>query len=232
MKNFKFLAALCCMLAVFTACEKNEPNDNGVGSVSAATGTEKGHGYVNLGLPSGTKWATCNVGATTPEEYGNYYAWGEITTKESYGKSNYKWSTGPYYLTSDYYTITKYNTDDRYGTVDNKIVLDLEDDAAHVNWGGAWRMPSYEDWKELFENSTWTWTTLNGIEGYIVKSKINNKSIFLPAAGYSSYDGYYGMYLSSSLESPYNAWHVYFCSDGVYWGGDFRYRAYSVRPVR
>ena len=220
------------MAAVFAACEKNEPNDNSSGSVSAPTGTENGHGYVDLGLPSDTKWATCNVGATSPEKYGNYYAWGETTPKDYYDWDTYKWCNG------SYDTLTKYNTKSSYGTVDNKTVLDPEDDAAAVNWGGAWRMPTKDEWKELIDNCTWTCTTRNGVAGYTVKSNLNGNSIFLPAAGYRGNDGlgragFGGDYWSSSLYTgyPFNAWDVYFDSDDV--GRSYLNRCYgqSVRPV-
>ncbi len=135
-----------------------------------------GHEYVDLGLPSGLKWATCNVGATAPEAYGDYYAWGETAPKTIYNWSTYKWCNG------SYDTQTKYCTSSSYGTVDNKTVLDLADDAARANWGGAWRMPTDEEWTELRENCTWTWTNLNGKNGYEVKGA-NGNSIFLPAAG-------------------------------------------------
>ena len=225
MKKLKFLAAVCCMAAVFTACEKNEPSDN-------ATGTANGHGYVDLGLPSGTKWATCNVGATKPEEYGSYYAWGETEPKTNYDWSTYKWCNG------DYDTLTKYCTDSNYGTVDNKTVLELADDAAHANWGGAWRMPTDAEWTELRENCTWTWTIKNGVNGYEVKSEANGNSIFLPAAGYRDNDdlnfaGNYGYYWSSSLSMgyPYNAWVVDFYSDYVYRSYYSRCIGQSGRPV-
>ncbi|MDD6782411.1 MAG: hypothetical protein PUD89_05750, partial [Bacteroidales bacterium] len=107
------------------------------------TNPANGHEYVDLGLPSGLKWATCNVGATAPEAYGDYYAWGETTTKSTYEWSTYKWCDG------SYDTQTKYCTSSSYGTVDNKTVLDLADDAARANWGGAWRMPTDEEWTEL-----------------------------------------------------------------------------------
>ena len=222
MKHLKFLAAVCCMAAVFTACEKNEPSDN-------ATGTANGHGYVDLGLPSGTKWATCNVGATKPELYGSYYAWGETEPKTIYDESTYKWYNG------DYDTFTKYNT------VDNKTVLDLEDDAARANWGGAWRMPTDAEWTELRENCTWTWTddyNGTGVKGRIVTSKTNGNSIFLPAAGNRSSDdlinaGNGGYYWSSSLNTdhPNYVWYVYFRSDNVGRNDGSRYYGCSVRPV-
>ena len=230
MKKLKFLAAVCCMAAVFTACEKNEPSDN-------ATGTANGHGYVDLGLPSGTKWATCNVGATKPEEYGSYYAWGETEPKTNYDWSTYKWCNG------DYDTLTKYCTDSNYGTVDNKTVLELADDAARANWGGAWRMPTDAEWTELRENCTWTLTSNyngTGVEGRIVTSKINGNSIFLPAAGYRYNDdlhdaGYGGNYWSSSLGtgSPECARNEDFSLNDVNRSDDFIYRCCgeSVRPV-
>ncbi len=193
---------------------------------SPATAAANGHEWVDLGLS--VKWATCNVGATKPEEYGNYYAWGETTTK-----ATYSWNT--YTLTTDGgSTFTKYNT------TDGKTVLELADDAARANWGGAWRMPTDAEWTELLENCTRTWTNDyngTGVAGRIVTSKINGNSIFLPAAGSRNDEdlgdaGYYGRYwLSSFYSDPYYAWDVYFYSDYV--GRNSYYRCYglSVRPV-
>ena len=211
---------------------------------AGAKGTENGHEWVDLGLPSGTKWAACNVGAATPEGYGNYYAWGETETKSTYGWNTYKWATATYdagYDEWDLETLTKYNTKSSYGTVDNKTVLDPEDDAARANWGGAWRMPTDAEWTELRTNCTWTWTddyNGTGVAGRIVTSNTNGNAIFLPAAGYRDDGdllnaGNYGDYWSSSLNAdyPYYAWLVYFCSDVV--GGSYsgRYFGLSVRPV-
>ena len=135
---------------------------------------------VDLGLS--VKWATCNVGADSPEEYGNYYAWGETETKSRYLWNNeYKWCNG------SKTTITKYNIYSAYGTVDNKTILDVEDDIAHLEWGNNWRMPTISELRELNTNCTWTWTTENGVNGYLVTSNIDgytDRSIFLPAAGY------------------------------------------------
>ena len=190
-----------------------------------ATGTENGHEWVDLGLS--VKWATCNVGATKPEEYGNYYAWGETETK-----STYSWS--PYFDTTDGgSTFTKYTTD-------GKTVLELADDAARANWGGTWRMPTDAEWTELRENCTWTWTNDyngTGVVGRIVTSDINGNSIFLPAAGYRIDDvlsgaGNRGDYWSSSLRSlPVEVLSVYFGSGYVDRYGFDRYLGYSVRPV-
>ena len=191
------------------------------------------HEYVDLGLS--VKWATCNVGATKPEEYGDYFAWGETQPKSTYDWSTYKWCRG------SYDTQTKYCTNSSYGTVDNKTTLELSDDAARANWGGSWRMPTDAELTELREQCTWTWTTQNGVYGYKVTSKksgYTNKSIFLPAAGYrndsSIYGaGSYGDYWSSSLDADYPnyAWRVYFDSDRVGRYDSDRGYGFSVRPV-
>lgn len=155
---------------------------------------------VDLDLPSGLKWASCNIGATVPEGCGNYYAWGEIAPKVDYSWATYKYANG------DKNKLTKYCYDVQCGNegfIDNKKVLDLEDDAARVNWGGKWRMPTNAEWAELRAMCTWTWTTQNGVNGYLVTSKTNGNFIFLPATGrYESYlyDGdSLGFYWSSSL---------------------------------
>ena len=191
------------------------------------------HEYVDLGLS--VKWATCNVGATKPEEYGDYFAWGETQPKSTYDWSTYKWCRG------SYDTQTKYCTNSSYGTVDNKTTLELSDDAARANWGGSWRMPTDAELTELREQCTWTWTTQNGVYGYKVTSKksgYTNKSIFLPAAGYRDgssiyYAGSSGYYWSSSLYTDYPdyAWNVYFRSDYVYRSLSNRHSGFSVRPV-
>ena len=186
-----------------------------------------GHEYVDLGLS--VKWATCNVGATRPEDAGDYFAWGETQPKSKYDWSTYKWCNG------SKKKLIKYS--DTWEK-DNVNTLELSDDAAHVNWGGNWRMPTDAELIKLREQCTWTWTTLNGVNGYKVTSKSNGKSIFLPAAGhrYNSslyYAGSSGYYWSSSLRtgSPYGAWSVYFYSDNVYRGGSGRDCGFSVRPV-
>ncbi len=188
---------------------------------ATAQTTEKGHEYVDLGLPSGLKWATCNVGATTPEKYGKHFAWGETEPRTIYDGNTYKWGTATY--------------DEEYEWWDLETLT--TDDAARVNWGGQWRMPTDDEWTELRENCTWTWTNLNGKNGYEVKGA-NGNSIFLPAAGYrdgfdSYYAGYYGYYWSSSLRAgnPDDAWGVYFGSDDVSRSSDGRCCGRSVRPV-
>ena len=188
-----------------------------------------GHEYVDLGLS--VKWATCNVGASKPEEYGDYFAWGEPQSKECYNLSTYRYCNG------SGLSLNKYCTHNSYGSVDNKTTLDLSDDAAHANWGGSWRMPTKAECDELDEQCTWTWTTQNGVNGYKVTSMKNGKSIFLPAAGYrdgsSLYgDGNAGCYLSSSLYTSYpiNMSYLYFSSK-VYPSTGSRHYGRSVRPV-
>ena len=190
------------------------------------------HEYVDLGFPSGTKWATCNVGANSPEEYGDYFAWGETTPKSTYNWSNYKWCKG----SED--TMTKYCTSSSYGTVDNKTTLDLSDDAAYTNWGSSWRMPTSVEFNYLKKVCTCTWTTQNGVNGYKVTSKINGNSIFLPAAGYRASSlnraGSYGSYWRSSLSTGKSCYagNLYFNSNSVIsYGTDSRYYGRSVRPV-
>ena len=193
-----------------------------------------GHEYVDLGLPSGLKWATCNVGAERLEDYGDYFAWGEVEPKATYNWSTYKYCKG-----TDK-TLTKYCNNSSHGNngfIDNKTVLDPSDDAAIVNWGGAWRMPTQEEQEELVNNCTWTWTTQNGVNGYKVTGP-NGNSIFLPATGYMSDGslngvGSYGGYWSSSLNTsnPDYAYRVYFYSSNVLKYGDYRYYGLSVRPV-
>ena len=188
--------------------------------------------WVDLGLPSGTKWATCNVGAFSPEGFGDYFAWGETEPKSTYDWSTYKWCDG------SIRTMTKYCTQSKYGTVDNKTVLDPEDDVAHVKLGGNWRMPTDAEWKELMDNCVWTWTTQDDINGYKITSKSNGNYIFLPASGYREGSSFFdvgtsGYYWSASLRksSTKSAWHVYFFPVDIYgYDGDRSY-GLSVRPV-
>ena len=223
---FTLIAMVAIGLVFFTSCETSI-EENGVGK-------HKGHEYVDLGLPSGLKWATCNVGANTPEEYGYYFAWGEVEPKTTYDWSTYEYGT-------DWNQLTKYCNKSDYGKdgfTDNKTVLDPEDDAATANWGGAWRMPTKAEQDELREKCTWTWTTQNGVKGYKVTSKINGRSIFLPAAGCRIGSSLYcadseGYYWSSSLylESVNYAYFVSFTSNYVSRNRDGRCYGQSVRPV-
>ena len=205
---------------------------------------------IDLGLPSGLKWASFNLGASKPEEYGDYFAWGEtqpyyssqdpLTWKDGketgYGWASYMWCMGSSSTMTKYCSYSDYGYN---GFTDDKTVLDLEDDAAYVNLGGNWRMPTNDEFTELRENCTLEWTQVNGINGGKFTGP-NGNSIFLPAAGIRNatilnYAGFVGQYWSSSLKTdnyPYNAYGLNFNSGSqavVY--VDYRYYGYSVRPV-
>lgn len=161
---------------------------------------EPGEDYVDLGLPSGTLWATHNVGATSPEEYGDHFAWGETETKEYYWWNTYKWGE---IGENNQIIYLKYNTKSNLGPVDDKTELDPEDDAAYVNMGPSWRMPSREQVRELYEYCTWEWTQVNGVNGELLTGPSGNK-MFLPAAGIRleydhDYAGVEGFYWGRSL---------------------------------
>lgn len=220
-------------------------------------GYENGYAYVDLGLQSGLKWATMNVGAASPADNGNYYAWGETEPQSSntYDWSSYKWCKG------SYNTMTKYCDIPYAGTIDNKTTLEAKDDAARANWGGVWRMPTYVEQMELVNNCYWVWTSsYNGTAkiGYIVyKAKsssdmgqvvtagktplssysLSDSHIFISAAGICDDDsfedaGMKGEYWSSSLNSGNNAKYLYF---GVNSRGGVGYRqrcsGLSIRAV-
>ena len=182
--------------------------------------------YVDLGLPSGLKWATCNIGANSPEEYGNYYAWGEVVTKTDYSSSN----CPTYKLTTSQLQAQGY--------IDGEGNLTAQYDAATANWGGNWRLPTKAEMQELIDNCTREWTTQNGVKGYKVTGP-NGNYIFLPAAGYR-YDGSLygagsgGYYWSSAPHegNSYNAYYLYFSSDDHYVSHYGRNYGPSVRPVR
>ncbi len=218
MKKSIFVSVLVFSAALVLVGCKSNPNEPEGGS------SENGHKYVDLGLS--VKWATMNVGATTPEGYGDYFAWGETLTKVGYNWYNY------FDTNDEGNTFTKYNNEG------GKTVLDLEDDAAHVNWGGSWRMPTKAEWRELIDNCTWAWTKQNGINGYKVTSKkegYTDKYIFLPAAGYRDgvlvNVGSCGGFWSSSLyeNSSDLAWDLYFSWDFLLYHE--RFNGQSVRPV-
>ncbi len=212
-------------------------NDVGVayGEEVSFTNSTNGHEYVDLGLS--VMWATCNVGADSPEDYGDYFAWGETEPKDVYDWSTYKYCNG------SSTTLTKYNTQNSYGTVDNKTVLEVVDDAATANWGGVWRMPTYEEFQELISNCTWKWTTLNNVSGYMVTSNINGRTIFMPITGYiastTSVKNESGFYWSSSLYETYpdNIRFLYFDNDEIFittlYERNYNGRNYGqpIRPV-
>ena len=194
------------------------------------------HDYVDLGLPSGTLWATCNVGANAPEEYGDYFAWGETQPKDYYDWSTYQYCNG-----SDS-TLTKYCTNPEYGYngfIDNLTILQPDDDVATVNWGDEWSMPTFEQFKELYQNTSCTWTTQNGVNGQLFTAT-NGASLFLPAAGNLEGDslfavGSFGNYWLNSLDPDDPNLARYYC---LWWSAIYYLRVsdrcygYSVRPVR
>ncbi|MCQ2053628.1 MAG: hypothetical protein MJZ03_06840 [archaeon] len=183
---------------------KNETTNQYVEGVSVS-GNIGSHTYVDLGLKSGLKWATCNVGASAPTDYGDYFAWGETIPKKNYSWKTYKWCM------NNHKKHTKYCTSKLYGVVDKRLILDEEDDAATANWGQEWRMPSIADLKELIRSCNWKFTdNFNGskIAGMIGVSKKNKNVIFFPASGYFSISnilklGVYCYVWSSSLEKKY-----------------------------
>ena len=206
-------------------------------TTEAGGGSGGDHAYVDLGLPSGLLWATCNVGADNPEDYGDYFAWGETQPKDTYSWSTYQYCNGG----DGWNTLTKYCNNSSYGYngfTDDLTSLLPEDDAATANWGSDWRMPTKEEWQELYNNTTHTWTTQNGVNGRLFTAS-NGNSLFLPAAGYRNYSsfvsaGSYGNYWSSSLiaGSPNYAWYFYFYSGSYYVNSDDRIYGLSVRGVR
>lgn len=196
------------------------------------------HDYVDLGLPSGTLWATTNVGADEPEQYGDYFAWGETQPKETYSWGTYELCLGGYST-----SLTKYVCDEWHGDtgfMDMLTELEPEDDAATANWGNKWQMPSDEQLWELYDNkyTTTMWITQNGVAGRKITSKINGNSIFLPAAGIhlgslenSGTNGYYWSRTIDYSMSCYAAsLHVY--QGGIETMSENRYEGRSVRPVR
>ncbi len=177
-------------------------------------GSLNGHIWVDLGLPSGTRWATCNVGADSPTAYGEYFAWGETSSKETYNSSTYTYS-------------------------DNPTTLPSSADAATANWGTGWRMPTQTEMQELIDNCTVTWTTQNGVNGRLFTGS-NGNFIFLPAAGYPndsnlSEAGSAGRYWSSSLctgNTTEQGWGIWFTSGSICRMATInRYYGRSVRPV-
>lgn len=239
MMNFiKLIAAITLTMAMaFVAGCKPEDGPNNDGGDHGGN-TYNGHEYVDLGLPSGTLWATCNVGADTPEGSGDFFAWGETMPKTTYNWSTYKYCNGGDGLN----TLTKYCGDSNFGYngfTDNLTVLQMmDDDAATANWGSGWCMPTIEQWRELYLYTTHTWIAQNGVNGRLFTAS-NGNSLFLPAVGYRWDDvhnsaGSIGYYWSSSLDtiSPYNARNFNFSSGGYYVFDYPRSEGRSIRPVR
>ena len=234
---FKFpksIVAVILILFFVTSCTKpEEPNNSGNNDNND---TIADYGFVDLGLPSGTLWATCNLGADTPEGYGDCFAWGETEPKELYDWKSYKYGI----FFHERYELNKYCTDSVYGLdgfVDNLTLLEPADDAATTNWGEDWRMPTLADWEELHEHTSNAWTTQNGVNGWCFTAS-NGNSIFLPAAGYwwdDVFNADLGVYWSATLNTDYpnRAWSFHFGMDnGHICGSSDRNRGQSIRAVR
>lgn len=204
--------------------------------IGGGTTTDK-VGYVDLGLPSGNLWAECNLGASSPEAYGDYYAWGEVKPKQVYTQSNHKW----YKEGAPSLGFTKYNNED------GKLTLEDEDDAVIQNLGNGWRTPTLADFRELTNQkyTTIEKTTLNGVAGYQITSKKNGKSIFIPCAGFKNSEKPQTRFLSDDEEVAvcmtnlrridnmvYNAWSFAFQDDRIARYGKRRPDGISVRPVK
>lgn len=212
---------------VFNGIDPNNPNNP-----NNPNDQEIIHDYIDLGLPSGLKWATENVGATRPTEYGDYFAWGEVEAKQ-----NFNW--WPTYFDA----VNAEGTEFYKYDVDKKRVLDPEDDAAHVKWGGDWRMPTIMEFQELSRQCRWDWTTIDGVDGFNVTGP-NGNTIFLPAAGAMSdvgpsRFGEEGNYMTSNLyvdpttggPAVYNYFYTF---DNTLNRGPvafYRFLGYTIRPV-
>lgn len=245
LKTIKAVAVLLLTILTiyFAGCGKPEdpdPGGNNSGqndSVIDDSVILPVHDGVDLGLPSGTLWATCNVGADVPEGFGDFFAWGEVMPKDYYGWKNYQYGS----VVNDRFQITKYCSDSCCGLngfVDKLVVLELDDDAATVNWGEGWRMPTKEDWEELWQKTTSEWTSMNGVGGLLLTGW-NGNSIFLPATGFRL-DGELigpglGIYWSRSLHTgfPERGWSFHFDWESSHVCGTFeRNRGQVVRAVR
>ena len=232
-KNLKYLQNIFLLLMMgFSLCAVQACSDDDDESNVLENGNllVDGHEAVDLGLS--VKWATCNVGAYNPEDYGEYYAWGETKEKSDYRYDNYKW------YDSENRVYTKYNEE-----MDGKTVLDPSDDVATVKWGKKWRMPTKTEIDELVDKCTWKWTTRNYVNGYVIYGP-SGKSIFLPAAARytgdlfydDAMDGYYRSSTSREDDLSCDAYFLYFYNDSQGWYDYYRDYAnrvegYSVRPV-
>ena len=243
--------AMAFPMTASNAFEPSDVNRDGITNISDVTflinyllteewpdGPATNYEFVDLGLSSGTLWATQNVGAENPEDYGDYFAWGETEPN----KENYSWSTTAWvYYEGSSLRLSKYNTDSQYGEIDNKTELDPEDDAAYVNWGPEWRMPTNVQVNELLTQCTWTWTEVNGVKGRMVTGP-NGNSIFLPAAGQRSganlsstgTNGNYwsrDLFVSNNTVKPNSAFKLYFSQSLKQRTSATRNYGYPVRPV-
>lgn len=212
-------------------------------SAQDVSGKEKGHAYVDLGLKSGLKWATCNVGAKNVTDNGDYFAWGETKAKKNYSWNNYKWCANKKTDERKYpQDFSKYCADAKYGSADKLVQLEVKEDAANAQWGGNWRTPTNDELGELLDICNWKWVANfhgSGASGYLGTSKKNGKKIFIPASGYSFEGeknpvGENGGYWSSTLYDRYTpcAYYIDFAKAGIEWDiFTFRSRGMNIRAV-
>ena len=232
LQNFFILLMMGFSLCAVQACgEDDDEYENEDRMLDNGNLLISGHEAVDLGLS--VKWATCNVGASSPEDYGGYYAWGETEGKSNYSWETYKWCNG--YWDS----MTKYCTYSYDGNVDNKTILDPSDDIATVKWGKKWRIPTIEEIEELKYRCTWTWTIIhNLVSGYAIMGP-NGNSIFLPAVGFRDGTGLallgtIGGYWSTTLyeDYSYGAYGLYFNDSSTNWNNwGRRSLGHTIRPV-
>lgn len=238
--GFDFRASNSYNIAITEAC-------GGTG----VTIPDEEHECVDLGLS--VKWATCNIGANVSEEFGDYFAWGEITGyndgKKSFNWHTYKWSSDASWTGLTKYTCLDGQTvglwyDNGSFIGDNIAILEMDDDVAHAKWGGTWRLPTKTEFEELCNNCIWEWTTLNGVKGYSVTSQVNNESVFFPASGSRFNDKVeglgmsdnarcWGSYWASSLQTnySYSAFGLHFGQNEINCDYRSRFYGFSVRAV-
>lgn len=233
MKKTFFITAIALLTLGIISCHKEGDDNGGSNNSNNPTIGE----WVDLGLPSGLLWYSVNLGATAPEHYGDYYAWGETSTKGTYNWSTYRF--GKVDSDGELKTLTKYNITGRYGVVDNKTSLEAADDVATSVLGTGARIPTYEDWVELINHTRSKSTELNGVRG-MKFTATNGNSLFMPVAGYRSgssftTDGTLGNYWSSSLYTVNPSSAQFFRFDfndsrGMH-NDCYRFYGYSVRAV-
>lgn len=256
MKRLFSLAATIGTLFLFAACGGGEINPDNGGGETPDPKPDPDKPYVDgsttigeheaLDLGTGILWATTNLGATQPQDYGKYYSWGEVQPKSEYRWGNYKWSDGFEPANAKEYEelkMTKYCLYKIYGTKDDRKVLEKEDDAAYLTWGPNWRMPTRQEVQDLLDKCDWEWNRVEGLYGYKISSKKTGKSIFLPAAGMiasngSNNSGMMCNYWTSSLHDQNEQYYAYsfvYLDNGKegteYISQTYRYLGMTIRAV-
>lgn len=224
------IISLSSAFLLLTAVSCNKDENNGIG-------TYNGHEYVDMGLPSGILWATCNLGAEEPHEYGLHFAWGEVTTKTNYEWGNYTLCNGAYNKLTKYCNVASYGDN---GFVDDLIIVEADDDVVVKQWGEGWRMPTYTDMLEFQSYTNSEWTEQNGVKGRLFTSRVNGNTLFMPASGtYKGTDlkdkgtkGYYWAGEINSINSPHRACSLEF-DESEYFTSNCNYRCYgqTIRPI-